>query len=295
MKRSDANPRQEGDPNRSFALRLRERRGKMGMTRRQLAAASEISERYLAHLEGGEGNPSLDVLTALARTLNVPLAELLPLGGETAEERARAAAAVRRLRREEIGDLLEWIDARFAQIGGSKAQRISLVGLRGAGKSSLGRALAERLEMPFLEMTTVIEQAFGGKTSLLIELYGPAGFRKYEREAWEDLVKKHGAAVIGVPGGIVANSVTYSRLLMSSHSIWLKATPEEHMSRVMAQGDFRPMGSNPGAMADLKAILDARAGDYARADATYDTSHKSVSEAVDGLTLVAEELLARRQ
>jgi XRE family aerobic/anaerobic benzoate catabolism transcriptional regulator len=270
--------------------RLRAARAKVGMTRRQLATASGSSERYLAQIEAGIANPSLSVLTGLALALDVALADLLPAGGERSADYMAAAAALRRLPREGLAAFNRWI-AEPGKSDRSKGRRILVIGLRGAGKSSLGRGLAERLEMPFFEISKQVELAYGAEIGLLIELSGQAALRRYESEVWEAL-RQYDAAVIAAPGGIVADASLYDRMLATSHSVWLKATPEDHMKRVMAQGDFRPMASNRGAMEDLQAILHARSAEYARADAHIDTSSQGFSETLTALEAKARELVS---
>jgi XRE family aerobic/anaerobic benzoate catabolism transcriptional regulator len=252
--------------------RVRAARAKTGMTRKQLATASGTSERYLAVIEAGDGNPSLSVLSAIAGALDFPMAELLPLGGERTRAMARALAAVRRLPPGRLPALHDWIDGARGQRNAEKGQRIVLIGLRGAGKSSLGSRLSKLLKLPFFDISKEVESAYGGDIGLLIELNGQGALRRHEAEVWETIRASHDAAVIAAPGGIVADGPLWERVLSTAHCIWLQATPEDHMERVMGQGDFRPMGSSRGAMADLKAILEARAAEYARADVTLDTS-----------------------
>jgi XRE family aerobic/anaerobic benzoate catabolism transcriptional regulator len=261
------------------------------MTRRQLAKASGTSERYLALLESGSGNPSLAVIAALATALDLAIVELLPRGGERSEVQAEAAAALRRFSPERLAAFHEWAGA--ATHEGEKGRRILLVGLRGAGKSSLGTELAERLRMPFFELSKEVEKAYGGPIGLLIELSGQSALRRYEREAWDAIRDENGAAVIAAPGGVVADPPLYGHMLETAHSIWLQAKPEDHMGRVMEQGDFRPMASNRSAMADLKAILDARSADYARAEAAVDTSAGDFSATAERLERAARRLLER--
>lgn len=270
--------------------RVRAARAKAGMTRKQLSAASGASERYLAVIETGAGNPTIGVLSAIAAALGTTVAELLPLGGERNEAFMQAAAAVRRLPPERLEALHGWLEGR---IGGEtkKERRIALFGLRGAGKSSLGRRVAERLQLPFFELSKEMEKAYGGDIGLLIELSGQGALRRYEAEAWEAICAGQRTAVIAVPGGIVADGLLYDRVLTTAHSIWLQASPEDHMERVMAQGDFRPMASNHGAMADLKAILDARAADYARADARLDTSARPFEQTLDALEQIVRSMI----
>lgn len=275
-------PRPEEDGFSEVGSRVRAARAKCGMTRKQLAAASATSERYLALIEAGAGNPSLGVLTTLADALGIAVAELLPLGGERSVTAMQASAMVRRLPLERLKALQSWVEGRGGEQA-EKGHRIVLIGLRGAGKSSLGEELAHRLNMPFFELSTEVERAYGGDLGLLIELSGHGALRRYEAEAWEAIRSANQAAVIAAPGGIVADGPLYDRVLATAHTIWLQATPEDHMERVLAQGDFRPMASNRGAMDDLKSILEARAFDYARADARIDTSAQSFEPTLDAL------------
>jgi XRE family aerobic/anaerobic benzoate catabolism transcriptional regulator len=272
-----------------LAERVRAARAKIGMTRKQLAAASGASERYLANIEQGVGNPSLSLLSSLATALDMALAELLPLGGEQGELRAQAAAALRRLPEGRLASILEELRSPVAADVG-KAQRVVLVGLRGAGKSSLGEALAKRLGAPFFEISHEVERAYGADIGALLELSGQGALRRYERDVWEAIVMRESAAIIGAPGAIVAEPTLYERLLASAHSVWLQATPEDHMSRVIAQGDFRPMADNRSAMNDLKAILAARSADYARCDATLNTSEQDFDATVERLEMIARRL-----
>jgi XRE family transcriptional regulator, aerobic/anaerobic benzoate catabolism transcriptional regulator len=262
--------------------RIRAARAKAGVTRKQLAVTSGASERYLAHLEAGSGNPSVDMLAAIADALDMAIADLLPLGGERGEIEARAAAIMRRLPKGKLEGAIEWMQ-RPLHADGGKGNRIALIGLRGAGKSSLGEALAKRLNLPFFEISKEVERVYGGAIALLIEMNGQAALRRYEAEVLEAICRNHPAAVIAAPGAIVADGPLYDSLLTATHSVWLQATPQDHMDRVIAQGDLRPMGSGRGAMDDLQAILDSRAPDYARADATLDTSAQDFAQTVDEL------------
>jgi XRE family aerobic/anaerobic benzoate catabolism transcriptional regulator len=159
-----------------------------------------------------------------------------------------------------------------------RARRVALVGLRGAGKSTLGKMLAEKLDVPFIELDRMVEQEYGASVPLLIEMSGLATFRRHERACLERVISENEAAVIATAGGIVSNPETYGLLLRRTHAVWISAQPEEHMSRVMKQGDFRPMARNREAMADLHAILEARRVDYARAEATLDTSDATAQQ-----------------
>jgi XRE family transcriptional regulator, aerobic/anaerobic benzoate catabolism transcriptional regulator len=166
-----------------------------------------------------------------------------------------------------------------------------LVGLRGAGKSTLGRMLAQHFSWPFIELDRRVEEEYGASVPDLIEMAGMATFRRQERGALERVVAEQDAAVITTAGGIVSNAETYALLLRRTHAVWIKARPDEHMSRVMAQGDFRPMAQNRAAMADLLAILEARRADYARAEAEIDTSGESIEQSFAKLLSVVNDLL----
>ena len=258
---------------------VRRHRAKRGMTRRQLAEASLTSERYLAQIESGAGNPSVSVLRAIAQALELPAAALMP------ETDARTAALgvildlVAQVPEGELPALAKEIEARVAlRAGGDRGRRIALIGLRGAGKSTLGRMLAQHLGWPLIELDRRVEEDYGASIPDLIEMAGMATFRRHERSALQRVIDEHEAAIITTAGGIVSDPETYALLLRRTHTVWIKARPDEHMSRVMAQGDFRPMAQNRGAMADLVAILEARRADYARAETEVDTSGDSVEQ-----------------
>ena len=271
---------------------VRRGRAKRGMTRRQLAHASHTSERYLAQIESGTGNPSVTVLRAIAQALDIPAANLL--GELAAHSGARAALLdlVAQLPDHSLAELAQLIETRFLPSErADRARRIALVGLRGAGKSTLGRMLARHLGSPFIELDRVVEQDYGASIPDMIEMAGTATFRRHERAALARVIAEHEAAVITTAGGIVSDRESYALLLRRSHTIWIKARPEEHMSRVMAQGDFRPMAQNREAMADLVAILDARGPDYARARAELDTSGEAVEQSFAKLLRISSDVL----
>jgi XRE family aerobic/anaerobic benzoate catabolism transcriptional regulator len=244
---------------RDIGTLVRNERAKRGMTRRALAQACQTSERYLAQIESGSGNPSVLVLDSIARALDVDPADLMP-------PPRRAAISLR---------------------SADRARRIALIGLRGAGKSTLGAALAQRLDAPFIEIDKMIEREHGAPVSTLFEVYGQGTFRRYERECLARIIAQHESAVIATAGGIVADEHTLAQLLDQTHVIWLQASPADHMRRVMEQGDFRPMERNRDAMADLVAILNARAPAYGRAHARLDTSSRDLAHCVDELALLA--------
>jgi len=258
---------------------VRSCRAKRGMTRRQLAQGSGASERYLAQIESGQGNPSVIILKSIADALDVPIIELLPRSNGRTAALNQILDLVGRMPMSELPKIADLIEGRATQLlAPDRARRIALVGLRGAGKSTLGRMLAAHRGCPLIELNRVIEQDYGASIPDLIEMAGLATFRRYERACLERVIAEHDAAVIATAGGIVADPETYALLLRRTHTVWVKARPDEHMSRVMEQGDFRPMAHNREAMADLVAILDARRADYARAQSELDTSRDTVEQ-----------------
>ena len=271
---------------------LRLARAKRGMTRRQLAQESGASERYLAQIEGGQGNPSVIILKSVADALDVPIIELLPRSNGGSAAMTHILDLIGRLPPSELPAVTELIERRATQdAAGDRARRIALIGLRGAGKSTLGGRLADALGCPFIELDRLVEQDYGARIPDLIEMAGLATFRRFERACLERVLDAHDAAVIAAAGGIVSNAGNYALLLRRTHAVWVKARPDEHMRRVMAQGDFRPMAQNREAMADLVAILDARSADYARAAAELDTSGDTVEQSLAKLQAIVERYL----
>jgi XRE family aerobic/anaerobic benzoate catabolism transcriptional regulator len=263
---------------------VRRGRAKRGITRRQLAGDSGISERYLAQIESGQGNPSVIVLKAIADAFEIAVGDLLP--AESARDAAMSGIAemVGRLPQSEWPAIAELIEQRVhGNASADRAHRIALVGLRGAGKSTLGKMLADKLGYPFVELNRVVEQEYGASVSMLIEMSGVNTFRRYERKCLERVLVDNDRIVIATAGGIVASAETYALLLRRTHTIWVQAKPQEHMSRVMEQGDFRPMAENREAMADLVAILEARRADYAQAEAALDTSGETTGKSAERL------------
>jgi XRE family aerobic/anaerobic benzoate catabolism transcriptional regulator len=258
--------------------RVRSLRARRGMTRRALALASDVSERHLANLELGVGNASILVLRQVAQALSAPLAELL--GDETTA--SPEWLMIRDLLRGRGDDDLRRGRLALTQLYGqagepdARARRIALIGLRGAGKSTLGRQLADDLGVPFVELNREIERVAGCGISEIQNLLGQAAYRRYERRALEEAIQLYPDAVIATPGGIVSDPATFNLLLSHCYTVWVKATPEEHMQRVVAQGDLRPMSGNREAMEDLRRILSGRAAFYGRADLTVDTGGRTV-------------------
>jgi XRE family aerobic/anaerobic benzoate catabolism transcriptional regulator len=261
--------------------RVREERARRGMTRRILARDSGVSERYLAQLESGQGNISIALLRALAVALDVPLASIVREGPEPSLDGVHLSALLQRLGPDELIEARRLLVARFgAGDAAERRSRIALVGLRGAGKSTLGALLAGRLAVPFVELDGEIETASGMTLSEIFDLYGQAGFRRLERQALERVLASRRAFVLATGGSIVAEPATYAELLLGCFTVWIRASPAEHMQRVIAQGDLRPMADNAEAMADLERILAGREAAYRRADAQVDTAGRSLDDTI---------------
>src|SRR5215475_6939509 len=237
--------------------RVREMREQRGMARKALSEAAQVSERYLAALEAGEGNASVILLRRVAAALSVRLTDLLDHGELTAEQRS-LRRFLDTLPPDRLAEALERLTQEFGQDLPIRRKRIALIGLRGAGKSTLGRALAADLRRPFIELDREIEREAGMPLSEIFLLSGQAGYRRIERRCLERFIQEQETIVLGVGGGIVSEPETYNLLLLNCFTVWVKARPEEHMARVVAQGDTRPMAGNAEAMDDLRNILVAR-------------------------------------
>ena len=268
----------------ALADRVRELRARRGMTRKILARDSGVSERYLAQLESGHGNASLSILRRLARALDVPIEAMISDAPEPPVELTRTIELLRRLAPEQLSEARGFLVNAFgdAEIEG-RSRRIALIGLRGAGKTTLGRLLAERLGVPFLELDREIERESGVSLATIFDFYGQAGFRRMERRCLDRVIDDYPAFVLATGGSIVSEASTFERLLAACWTIWLRATPAEHMERVVAQGDMRPMSGNRESMADLQRILAGREPLYRRADAEVDTSGAPVAETLGRL------------
>jgi XRE family aerobic/anaerobic benzoate catabolism transcriptional regulator len=267
--------------------RVREERARRGMTRKILARDSGLSERYLAQLESGKGNLSVKLLRRVAEALNLPLARLVGCEAEEPVQLRRILDLLRRLPAERLAEARGLLEAHFAAPDGeARRRRIALIGLRGAGKSTLGRRLARELDVPFIELDAEIEKEFGLSLSEIFDLSGQAAYRRSERRALDAVLERHPRFVLATGGSIVAEPETYEELLSRCFTIWITAPPEEHMNRVIAQGDLRPMADNKEAMADLERILAARTPLYARADAVVDTAGRPVEASFQQLLTV---------
>ena len=271
--------------------RVRQFRARRGMTRKILARDSGVSERYLAQLEGGHGNISILLLRRVSTAMGLPLGDLLQEGPERPVEYALARQILDGLPAGEIGPAYRALAQSLGrQAATTRAGRIALIGLRGAGKSTLGRLLAKQLGAPFIELAELITEESGTSLSEIFSLYGQAAYRRYERRALERAIT-HERAVIATGGSLVSEAATYELLLRSCHTVWIVATPAEHMGRVMAQGDLRPMQDSREAMADLKRILENRRALYGKADAVVETTGKAIDDSAAELEAVAARLI----
>jgi len=270
----------------SLGTRVRELRRGRGLTRKSLALASLVSERHLAQLESGEGNISVLLLRRVAAVLNVSLDELFASLDDEAQTGASQLASQKQsllLLIESLpGDRLEEATQRLMRdFGPERSQRLArivLIGLRGAGKSTLGSKLAAERSVPFIELDQEIEKDTGMPLAEIFSLYGQSGYRTIEKRTLQRVLRAGEPVVISVGGGIVSERETYDYLLANCYTIWLRAQPEEHMSRVIAQGDFRAMAGSDRAMEDLRQILESREPLYRKADACVDTSGESVEQ-----------------
>lgn len=275
--------------------RVRNLRARRGLTRKAVAQAAEVSERHLANLEYGIGNASILVLQQVATALQCSLAELVGDVTTTSPEwllirellEGRGEADLRRARIA-LGELLG-----TAAGDPARHRRIALVGLRGAGKSTLGQMLADDLEVPFVELSREIEKFAGCSVREIHDLYGTNAYRRYERRALEETVQIYSEVVIATPGGIVSDPATFNQLLAHCTTVWLQAAPEEHMGRVAAQGDTRPMAASKEAMDDLRRILSGRAAFYSKADLSVDTSGRGLADSFQLLRTAVREAMAQ--
>lgn len=289
----------EGDEPRSpFLVALGERvrtlRSRRGMTRKAVALAADVSERHLANLEYGAGNASILVLLQVARALQCTLAELLGDVTTSSPEwllirellQGRDESELRRARMQ----LVDLFGSSGVDAQGRQA-RIALIGLRGAGKSTLGQRLAADLGYPFIELSREIEQFAGCSISEIHNLYGTNAYRRYERRALEEAIQIYPEVVIATPGGLVSDSANFNLLLQHCTTVWLQADPADHLGRVAAQGDMRPMAASREALEDLKRILDGRSAFYSKADLCFNTSAYGVDEAFQVLRRSVRELV----
>jgi XRE family aerobic/anaerobic benzoate catabolism transcriptional regulator len=254
--------------------RVRTLRNQRGMTRKALAQHARVSERYLAQLEAGLGNCSIVLLRRIARAIGLPVTQLVHEGAEPPLDLVLLTQFLERLPPDMLVEARKLVTEHFSSASEDR-RRIALIGLRGGGKSTLGRLLAERLDVPFIELDREIERRSGANLSEIFDMFGQETFRRAEREALDDVLRRHQHFVIATSGSIVTETGTLELLLASCFTVWVRAEPEEHMKRVMAQGDMRPMANNARAMEDLVSILKSREPLYAKADAVLATTGKT--------------------
>lgn len=269
---------------RTLGDRVRNARACHGMTRSTLARDSGVSERYLAQLESGRGNFSILLLRKVALAIDIPLSELVNDGPQPPVEYALLLEKLRRLKPAELAAAASVLSNRFTDRAG-RYQRIALIGVRGAGKSTLGRMLAQRLGMPFVELTREIEAEVGASASEIFELWGQAAYRRYERRVLERILKTKPRVVLATGGGLVSQPSTFEQLLDCCYTVWLQAPPKEVMSRKARQGDRRARAglAQAEAMADLRRIVAQRKALYGKADAALDTTGKTIEGTLDAL------------
>jgi XRE family aerobic/anaerobic benzoate catabolism transcriptional regulator len=261
--------------------RVRTMRALRGMSRKVLAKVSGISERYIAQLESGKGNVSIVLLRRVSNAMGAHLEDLIPSAEPTPDW-----PVIRDLvRKATPNQIAQAKDVLSGHAGGASAHRqmsfagIALIGLRGAGKSTLGKMLAKKIGWSFVELNKEIEAQNGLSVAEIIALYGQEGFRRMEQATLGQLLARKELMVLATGGGIVSEPLTFDLILSSFYTIWLKAEPEEHMARVRSQGDLRPMADDRSAMAELRTILLSREPLYARASAVVDTAGLSVDAA----------------
>ena len=273
--------------------RVRALRARRGMTRKAVAVAAEVSERHLANLEYGVGNASILVLLQVAGALQCSLGELI--GDVTTS--SPEWLMIRELLEQRDDVTLQRVRVAIGEMlgtGGGNAAlspRVALIGLRGAGKSTLGQMLADDLGFPFVELSREIEKFAGCSVSEIQALYGVNAYRRYERRALEEAIQIYPEAVIATPGGLVSDAATFNQLLAHCTTVWLQADPEDHMKRVTAQGDLRPMAASKEAMEDLKGILTGRAAFYSKAQFKLDTSSQALEPTFLALRDIVRKVL----
>jgi len=267
--------------------RVRNARETKGIPRRILSETSGVSQRYLAQLESGSGNISIALLYRVAEALDLSLESLVSDTELTLKSEPKIGELYENASEDIQAKVMQLLSPPHVQK--ARAKRVCLIGLRGAGKTTLGQKVSHRLDIPFVELNTVIEELGGMAISEVMEFYGQEGYRRLEAQALQHIIDTRESLILAVAGGIVAEPETYATLLNHFHTVWVRTTPEEHMTRVRAQGDTRPMAGNPEAMEQLKRILSAREGEYARASAQLDTSDQRPGVSTDQLiTLIRE-------
>jgi XRE family transcriptional regulator, aerobic/anaerobic benzoate catabolism transcriptional regulator len=270
-------------------------RHRLGLTRKMVAQEADVSERHLAQVESGEGNVSVVLLQRIAGALHVSLAELFSPETLGPAEKKLIMRFLEQLPQHRLEEVAFRLLRDFGHEEKVRRLRTALIGMRGAGKSTLGAKLAAEAGHPFVELDSEIEKETGMPLGEIFSLYGQSGFRAIEKRTLERVLKENQRAVISAGGGVVSEKETFDLLLANCYTVWIKAQPEEHMSRVMAQGDFRPMAANDQAMEDLRRILEAREPLYRRADLCLDTSGTSAEDSFVKLKAALRANLLRQQ
>ena len=273
----------------AIGMRVRKARAHRGFSRKLLSDRSGVSERYLALLESGRGNLSVLLLRQVSAALDLAPDALLRDAGEEPAALTSVQLMLLRMTPQQLARARDLLLGEFREDPSARGKRIALIGLRGAGKTTLGQKLAKKLQRPFIELDREIEREAGTSLSEIFLLYGQPGYRRYERHCLEQLLNGQEPCVIASGGSIVSEPATYDLLLSACYTIWLKARPEEHMQRVIAQGDTRPMAGNAQAMDDLRRILQSRVALYGKADATVDTAGSTVLESLAQLNQLTKE------
>ena len=275
---------------RDIGHRIRADRARLQLTRKDLARAAEVSERYLNELENGEANASLGILAKVAAALGQDLSSLLFASSVTARHDGfdALASGMSPSERESAIPILQ----QFLAERRRSARGLALLGLRGAGKSTLGRMLSAHLRLPFVSITREIEARAGMSLGDLFNLGGPDAYRALENDVVAEIVRRTSPMVVETAGGIVGNSQALDVIFASFKTVWLKASPAEHLARVAGQGDTRPMRGNPRALEHLKALLAQRETEYARAECTLDTSGRSMEDCFAELQDIAATIPA---
>lgn len=271
----------------ALGRKVRLLRSRRRMTRRDLSRKTEISERYLSEVEKGRANPTLALLLRIASTLNEPLATFVPAETQDQAISPPLADLLIRMGPEKQASLYRRL-LREGTDGGGSQQGVALVGMRGSGKSTLGKLLADTRKVPFVRLTDVIQDLAGMSTGELLELMGPGAYRRLERRALEAVIERHRVAVVEAGGGLVMEHDTFNRLMQSYRTVWMTASPDELMQRVRDQGDLRPMAGSDHALDELRLIMREREAYYAQADHSLDTSGKSVQESLCELVGITE-------
>lgn len=265
-----------------LGLRVRSLRSRLDMTRRSLAAQARVSERHLADLETGRGNISVRLLDRIAAALDTEISDLMVTAGDRTPEENLVVEFVRALPADEQKQALQLLHERFTPASKTR-RRIALIGLRGAGKSTLGVKLAERLGLPFVGLVGAVERLAGMSVAEIFALSGETGYRRLEEQALFETLNRHEGCVIETGGSIVSDPGLLGTLLTACFVVWLRTEPEHYMARVVAQGDLRPMQNRPDAMSDLRRLLEERDPYYSQAHATVDTTDLTVHESLSAL------------